>query len=299
MRRSTMLASAIAIATTLAACNGTEPDTEPGEIEAAADDEPAEVEPDQPEETEEPAEQEPEPAEPDDIEEPDDEADQQDVADATRGYFDAFATYQPAGMQTMLDHATEGSAAYTYAAVQIANVAALGDPGFSSDPGTATYLDDGDVEMCNVGDDGSRSCSVMGDITLDGGLLSAFTVDGAPIDDRLATGGETTSEGNVAVTLLGAYHSVQADLLVVALDIHNGADDATNLNIYTAEYINDAGRQVTASDAVGPIELRSGAASYATIYFPAQGVGGTFYLEGYSEDFSRDYEWELTLTPLN
>ena len=297
MRRNLLLASAIAIATTLAACNG-DADTEPSEPEAAAVDEPAETEPDQPGDADEPeqTEQEPEPADP---EEPDGDTSQQDVADAARGYFDAFATYRPAAMQPMLDHAAEGSAAHTYAAVQIANIDALADQGLTSEPATATYLDGGAVEMCHATDDGSRSCSVMADITVDGELLSTFTVDGAPIDQRLATGGATASDGNVTVTLLGAYHSVQADTLVVALDIHNGADDVTNLNIYTAEYINDAGRQVTASDAVGPIELRSGAASYATIYFPAQGVGGTFYLEGYSEDFSRDYEWDLKLTPLN
>jgi hypothetical protein len=296
MRRLTTLAATLAATLILAACGDSSPPIV--ETDTAADEVDEAEEESEPDETSEPAD------EPDDVEpveerpEEPEEAEEPDAPEAARAYFDAMATLQPSTMRQMLDHAVEGSPAYVYASVQVAAVEALADQGMTDDAGDATVTETG-MRVCNTDIDGSRNCTDMEELTVTNGKLATFTVDGTQIDDRLAAGGATATEGATSVTLLGAYHSIQGDVLLVALDIVNEGDEPTNLNIYSAEYVNDAGRQVSAGDAIGPSELRGGAAGSAVIYIPAQSVGGTFYLDGSSDDFMTSYEWELQLTPID
>lgn len=217
--------------------------------------------------------------------------------EAARRYFEAFATYRPADMQQMLEEATAGSPAAVYAEVQIAYVSALQQEGIPAQSSRFTVTDTG-VELCSDDGAGGRVCTQFETLRVDSGKLQSFTVDGVEIAERLAAGGQVAQQGEATVELVGAYHSVQADSLVVALDVRNGSDQTLNLNPYSAEYVTVDGRQVTAADAFAPIDLRPGVSAYVALAFPAQGVGGTVYLTGYGDDFSSELEWELTLSTM-
>ncbi len=217
--------------------------------------------------------------------------------DAARRYFEAFATSRPGDMQQMLDQAVPGSPAAVYAEIQIAFASALQQEGLTPDPSRLTVTTSG-IQLCTDDGAGGQDCTQFEALQTDGGKLAAFTVDGIDIAERLAAGGQTARSGETTVELVGAYHSVQADSLVVALDVRNGTDQTVQLNPYTAEYVTRDGRQVTAADAFAPLDLRSGASAYVALVFPAQGVGGTVYLTGFDDGFVEEFEWELPLTAM-
>ena len=136
-------------------------------------------------------------------------------------------------------------------------------------------------------------CTQFTSLTVTDGKLANFAVNATPIDDRLAAPGAATQSGGATVTLLGAYESVQADSLIVVLDIANSTEPL-NLNVYSAEYITSDGRQVTVGDAVGPIQLRAGASASVVLSFPSQTIGGTVYLTGSDQDYN-PIEWVVPL----
>lgn len=213
-------------------------------------------------------------------------------------YLEAFVTSRASDMQAMLEVADAGSPAAVYAELQIATVSALQQEGFPQDPSRLTPTDTG-FELCSGDVTQEGACNHFADLEVVDGMLRSFTVDDVAIADRLAAGGQVAQQADTTVELIGAYHSVQADSLIVALDVTNGADTTLMLNPYTAEYVTMEGRQVTAADAFGPIDLRAGVSAYVVLAFPAQGVGGTVYLTGSADDFMTDLEWELALTPMD
>jgi hypothetical protein len=229
--------------------------------------------------------------------EPETESEQPEPEESALAYFEAFATSRPSEMAEMLDHALEGSPAWTYARVQTAFMAAQQQEGWTIDPQRLRVIDTG-VELCSTDLDGSRSCFDFEEMTVSDGKLVTFTADGTSIDDRLYAGATTATERDVSVELLGAYHSVQADSLLVAIDISNQSSESIDLDLFGATYVTPEGRQVTASEAVGPYELRPGASSFAGVMFPAQAVGGTVYLTGWDGNFE-DLEWELPLRDID
>ena len=280
VRRVVVFVSVSMLAVGLAACASTPPVTE---AEPVLADEPDEAD-------REDADAEPEP-EPEPEAEPEPEPDE-----AALAYFQAFATSRSSSMAEMLDLSDEGSPAHVYAQVQIAYAAALEQQGFPSDAQVTEVIDTG-VRLCDPAG-GPDACNPFEELTVSSGKLVSFTVDGVGVDDRLAAGGASANQNGVTADLLGAYHSVQSDVLIVAIDLANGGDDQTVLNGYSAEYLSEDGRQVTASDAIGPDDLRPGASTYMVLVFPSQGVGGTVFLGGYPSDFSADLEWEFALTPV-
>ena len=149
------------------------------------------------------------------------------------------------------------------------------------------------VELCGPNNSG---CTDFEELAVATGKLATFTVDGVCVDDRLLAGGLQANQNGVVVELLGAYQSVVSDDLIVALDVTNDSDETVILNGWSAEYLTAESRQATASDAIGPDELRSGASAYLALVFPTQGLGGTVNLTGYDADFTVDLEWELMLT---
>ena len=236
-------------------------------------------------------------AEPDPTPESEPEAEPEPAAhEAALAYFEAFATYRSSTMAEMLERSEEGAAAFVYAQVQTAYAAALEQQGFPSDAQVFSVTDTG-VRLCDPAG-GPDACTDFEELTVSSGRLISFTVDGFEVDDRLALGGVTANQNGVTAELLGAYHSVQSDVLIVAIDLTNEGDDQTVLNGFSAEYLSPEGRQVTASEAVGPDDLRPGASSYMVLAFSSQGVGGTVFLGGYPSDFSADLEWEFALIPL-
>ena len=174
--------------------------------------------------------------------------------EAARRYFEAFATQRPGDMQQMLEEAEEGSPAAVYAAVQIALFSALQQEGWPQEPAGFTVTDTG-VELCSDDGAGGRVCTQFESLRVDSGKLQSFTVNDVEIAERLADGGQVAQQGEATVELVGAYHSVQSDSLLVALDVRNDTDQTLNLNPYSAEYVTIDGRQVSTADAFAPIEV--------------------------------------------
>ena len=297
MRRVAAVAVAVTVAVVLPACS-----QEPPAVEQSAAVQEAVAEPEDPPQDEAPPAEAAAPVEAAQAEpveaaqaEPDGGL---DLDDAARRYFEAFATDRADGMAPMLDAAAEGSPAAVYAQVQIAYAAALEQEGWPRDPSSLSVIDGG-VELCSDDGMGVTACTRFEALQLEGSHLVSFAVDGVDITGRLASAAPPVEQGGTSVALLGAYHSVQSDSLIVALDVSNGGDELVHLNAYTAEYLTSAGRQVTAADALSPMDLRAGASAYAMLIFPAQGVGGTVYLTGYGPDFLEDFEWEFPLVALD
>jgi hypothetical protein len=291
LRGITTFGAALVLAVT-AGCSGTPPVTEEDAAPAAAEREPEEVEEPEPAPEPEPeAEAEPET-------EPEPEPEELGPDEAALAYFEAFATSRPSEMATMVDHALESSPAWVYARVQTAFMAAQQQEGWGPFDAQRLRVTDTGVELCQTGPDGRRSCMDFENLTVTDGKLATFTIAGTAIEDRLFAGGTTATDGDVVVELIGAYHSVQADSLVVVVDITNGSSQPVDLNLYSAEYLTPDSRQVSAEEAVGPFDLRPGASGYAALMFPAQGVGGAVYITGWDDDYD-ELEWELALGELD
>ncbi len=210
-----------------------------------------------------------------------------------RGYFEAFATADPEKMSAMVDFAEPGSIAHLYAIHQTATTRAFRDAGGPMLPDRITFRGD-EVEKCSVE---SETCGIGANFTTDpdSGLLTGFTVDGQSLEGRLLGGsGQATSGADAQFTLVSAYKSIQANSLYVVVDVENGPNPL-DISPWSAEYVTPDGRQVTASDGVGPAELRPGAKATYLVIFDGADLGGTLYMGGYSERGQSEFEVELPL----
>ena len=223
---------------------------------------------------------------------------QMDAQQVARAYFEAFATQRPATMAEMVDLSADGSVAQRYAQVQIAQREATSQQGFTTEPARLTSTDTG-FELCAQDGVGGQACSDFDDLTVADGLLVSFVIDNTDLTARLADMDSVAEDGRVTVTLIGAYHSVQADELTVVFDIVNDGDQTANIDLFSAEYVNADGRQISVLDYVGPTDLRAGASATAAVFFDAQSVGGVVYVGGAGEDFRDTYEWQINLGPPN
>lgn len=213
----------------------------------------------------------------------------EDGSQSVTEYLSAMVSGDIATMETMHDHAAEGSPAETYADFQIGLARAQRQSGISLEGGSTREVEGG-VEMCSGG-----SCSTFSDFEVTNGELMAFTVDGNPIGDRLVSGGETINASGVTGTLVAAYQAVSSNNFIVVTDVENGRDDQINLNIYSTEYVDEGGTQSTATDALGAIELRSGSTATVAVFFEGATPGGTVYLDGSSADFGESFELQLSV----
>lgn len=216
-----------------------------------------------------------------------------DAPQAAMAYFEALVTGTPDEMAAMHEHAAEGSPADVYAELQIAGAAAQQQEGMPLPPMALEIIDDG-VERCPE-TPGMGECFAFTNLTVSDGKLVTFDAGGERIDDRLAAGGEVATDGPVTVELTAAYHSVESDGLNIALELSNDGDAPVNTDLYSAEYVTSDNRQVSVQNGLGPTTLRPGVSARAILAFPDQGVGGTLYLTGSSEDYMTGYEWTLEL----
>lgn len=213
--------------------------------------------------------------------------------DAAIEYFEAFATAHPADMRRMIELSAKNSPARTYAQVQVATaVAQRAEMGGAAFPPQTLEIVDGEIELCSepVGEVASApECFRFSDFETTNGKLASFMAGDTPIDKRVARGGQTLRAGGTTVRLVGAYHSVQADSLIVAFEAEPGSP-LVNPSWYSMEYLEPTGDTVASTTAFGPDPLRRGRTSVGVGYFDRADVGGTVTLPAYDNDYN-----ELTL----
>jgi hypothetical protein len=233
--------------------------------------------------------------------EPDPEPGELEPDESALAFFEEFATNTPGSLALMFDHlALEGSPAWVYARVQHGFVVTNQRQGSAPlDPQLLRVTDTG-VELCQTYADGETECMLFENFQVTDGKLVTFTADGTEIDDRVSAN-DTSTDGQVTAELVGAYHSVQSDKLLVVISLTNGSDASLFLDHPAAEYVTAEGQQVVVAESVGPRDLRAGAGDFVVLEFPDQGIGGTVFLGGWSrlpDDRVAELEWALQLRPL-
>lgn len=217
---------------------------------------------------------------------------------AVADYFRALSSQRPSEMQRMVRLSAPNSPARTYAQVQIAYAAAQRAEMGSAGPPRTMEVADGEIETCTepvgVYAEDAEQCFQFSGFETTEGKLASFKAGGKTIDKRLAKGGQTIEVGGTEVTLLGAYHSAEADLLIVAFEAEPG-DQQISVEWYSAEYIDPDGATVASIAAYGPDPLRKGRQNIAVAMFEQTPVGGTVVLPGYDADYSTLPELQFDL----
>jgi hypothetical protein len=203
-------------------------------------------------------------------------------------FFRAMASQDPRDMKAMADLAADDSPAKTYARVQYALVVAEQQSygGGMTGPQIMRITDDGGIELSSepLGYEGDVEETVtFTDFELTGGKLASFSAinadDDEPIsiDDRIVPGGQRQEIAGNTVRLMGAYHSVQADTVIVVL-----STEATGDSIeygYSDTYETSDGREVASTQYVGDDTPRAGREGPYVVSFDSVDLGGTAFIE--------------------
>jgi hypothetical protein len=203
-------------------------------------------------------------------------------------YFDALSTYDVAGLKRAMKVAEKGSIAHAYAGYIFAYVNAGIDSGMPFEGTPVSEVEKG-YESCDVND--STDCVTWTHIEGRDGKIVSFKVNGKPIGKRLSAGdGANVAAGQLAsVKFLYAYQSIQSGNMNVAVEIRSRGQKVM-INGYEATYRDPSGRQITASDVVGPSELAGDSMTTIAMTFPNARPGGAVTLSFYSEDFMTEAE---------
>jgi hypothetical protein len=91
--------------------------------------------------------------------------------------------------------------------------------------------------------------------------------------------------------VLSSYRTISNDALIVNLDVGSTAN--IRVDGFSASYVRPDGRQVSASNMVGPLELAANATAAISIVFPPADPGGRMVLELYDKDGQAVYSLEI------
>lgn len=179
---------------------------------------------------------------------------------------------------------------------EIGGVRALVEPGSPADRYLAhqaaarSLLPDAERARVRVGADTAQvceagSCITIADLVTDPatGLLSSFSVDGVPIDARVAGPGLTATVDGLAVTALSTVESV--DGVVTAL-IETRNDSASDVEWFgfAATYATSGGARMEAAGTWGPAVVGANTIELMLISFPDSGLPGRIAVTGLRDD---------------
>lgn len=145
-------------------------------------------------------------------------------------------------------------------------------------------------ELCPIGAD---ECIAYTDFKVDAaGKLTDLSVNGQPISSLLTVGnGSTVQAKGVKVQFLTAYRN-KVGLWVIAKV--TTSDKPVQLNHWSATYRDPAGKQRTATEAMGPDAIEAKSSSFVGMVFAGSKPGGKVTLDGSMDDFMT--EWKTTFT---
>lgn len=198
-----------------------------------------------------------------------------------KAYVDAVAAFSdPDSMRAGLKLAAPNSPAYVYLS-HLANASEA-----SLDGGTTET----DLNVTSTAADSFKACSDPTDdkscITLAGfkvdpqNRVMDLTVNGKAIAPRLTVGnGDSVKASGAKFTFLTAYKSVQSNALFVMVKVKTGSK-AISPNLYSATYRSPSGKQRSAQEALGPIEIDADSNTVVGMVFPGVEPGGRVKLDG-------------------
>ena len=189
----------------------------------------------------------------------------------------------PRTIEGMAELTVEGSDAHAYASFIVSQVLAHVADGYDV---TAWRIrgNDGGFEVC------TDTCIRYHDFEESGGLLTTFSLGDRPLEGRIVGPAEPIEVGPATVRATSSYEASSEDSLIVSFVVE--AHEAVSVGVASAEYVGPGGSQQTASAAVGPFDLRSGASAHYMVLFPAADLGGTLYVPIW-DDASTAHEAEV------
>ena len=199
---------------------------------------------------------------------------------AVKSYGEAVAGTAPDTVREGLKLTAPNSVAYRYRE-HMANMSEVSAEAESSDPARAAL---------QVGDDGFKfctipsndfSCTTYGDFTVnEDGKLVDFTIDKQPVGPHLTVvSGQPVTVGGVKFTVLSAYRSVQANVLVVSVKVESGAEAiTTNPKLWL--YRGPDGKQVAAQDSSGATYVIARSSAVVGINLGSMKAGGSITVDG-------------------
>jgi hypothetical protein len=200
------------------------------------------------------------------------------------GYFDDIAA------SSASDHAEPGSPAAHYA-LYLEQVSAS-DP---TQPGTA-QADDDQVLVTNQYPDGTSGEVTYSDIQVSPDGVRTFTVEGTPLNERLATATEPVANGPVEVGATISYLAVSGGHFVT-VSVTNNAD--TTFTAFAGSFVDNNGLQTDLIAFLNNAEIRPGATGIVAMELPGvDAATGTLYLDGTIDDFNTPLAFTIPIPPL-
>lgn len=127
-------------------------------------------------------------------------------------------------------------------------------------------------------------CTEFRDLAFDeDGLLTAFTLGGTELDDRIVVDGPAVTVDRITVRELSAYRSPTSETTLVVLEVVNNSGDAFELFGFGATYRPDeASPPVEADASWGEADIPAGATGLVLVRFPNAELGGVVQVSGWN-----------------
>lgn len=198
-------------------------------------------------------------------------------------FLNAQASQDPDQLRAFAAKASAGSIAQTYAEHQANIQEAALDSGVESPVDSSPVRDGDSYKICTT--NSTTDCTVYGGFeTATDGKLSAFTVKGRSLRDRLAKGSGKAVKigGDATITLLTVYKS-SGDDLWATFEVKTG-DEKLSLNASQAKFINSAGKQRQPSTTYTSTDVAANSSTLMAIAFPQASAPGKIVISGSRPD---------------
>lgn len=195
----------------------------------------------------------------------------------------------PAAIREALSLTKPGSPVEVYVNHLANSAEAALDGGLTMTDSTVEKIDDSSFKSC---DSVNREvCVTFSDIEVDSeGLYVNLRVDDQPIQDRLTAGdGTSVTAADASFTFLTAYKSIQSGALFVSVKVETSAQ-AVSPFLYSATYRSPDGKQRTATDALGPVDIGADSNSIVTMIFQGVDGGGQITLDGCVDECASNFD---------
>lgn len=196
-------------------------------------------------------------------------------------YVEAITAYTDEGFAQAADLTAPGSPAAAYVTYRQVVLRSDRQAGYRYEADELD-VDGGTITTC-VQAENEEHCADFADFQIADGQILSFSVDGVPIDGRIAAGGEPVTVGPLTATPLTAYRAATSDQLIVMVDVSNSSDRTIDVDVHMAELVDTTGAQSTVETWQGATDLRPGATTTALFMFGPVDPGGTLYLTGWDD----------------
>lgn len=200
------------------------------------------------------------------------------------------AYFEDAAVGRRSESAATGSPADFY--VRYLSNLGVGNGGKSEVSGTSEG-----VSIHTKYDDGTSESAAYSDIVSTPAGVHTFSVEGAPLVDRIAASEVPIEVQGVKVTEIISYLNI-AGRHIVTMSVTNGAE--TNFDAGgPPSFVDSNGKQVESTTFIGTYSVRPGATAVVAFEFPKGDIpAGTVYVDGSIDDFNTPASFVLKVDHL-